>query len=97
MATTTLQIRRLGPVTWVLMDRAAQRNAFNPTMIAELTDVFRSLSQHPDDSRVVVLADEADTLAAWSEAWPAWSAVGDLWCGCLTERRKVLAEGFAAH
>lgn len=44
-----------------------------------------------------LLADEADTLAAWSEAWPAWSAVGDLWCGCLTERRKVLAEGFAAH
>jgi TorA maturation chaperone TorD len=43
-----------------------------------------------------LLAEEGETLAAWAEAWPAWSAVGGLWRACLDARRKALAEGFPA-
>lgn len=43
-----------------------------------------------------LLAEEGETLAAWAEAWPAWSAVGGLWRACLDARRKALAEGLPA-
>lgn len=67
MTATTLQIRRRGPVAWVLMDRAAQRNAFNPAMIAELTDAFRNLAAEADRARVAVLAGDGDIFSAGAD------------------------------
>jgi len=41
-----------------------------------------------------LLVAESDTLAAWSEAWPAWEPIGDLWRERLARQRALLAEGF---
>ena len=95
MATTTLQIHRVGSVTWVLMDRAAQRNAFNPTMIAELTDIFRTLSQHPDGSRVAVLAGEGDIFSAGADVdW--MRSMGTLGVAANITDAHLLADLFQA-
>lgn len=67
MAPSTLQIHRKGPAVWVLMDRATQRNAFNPTMIAELTEAFRSLAHDSGGARVAVLAGEGDIFSAGAD------------------------------
>jgi methylglutaconyl-CoA hydratase len=70
MTATTLTFRRQGPVAWVVMDRAAQRNAFNPAMIAELTEAFRGLAREADGARAAVLAGDGDIFSAGADvAW----------------------------
>jgi methylglutaconyl-CoA hydratase len=62
----TLRLDQDGSVATVTLARPEVHNAFHPTMIAELTDVFSTLAQ--DDSlRVVVLASEGKSFSAGAD------------------------------
>ena len=64
--TTTLRIERDGPVARVWLDRPEVRNAFNPTAIAELKQVFTELSS--DDSlRAIVLGGHGKAFCAGAD------------------------------
>ena len=43
MTLTTLRIAHRGPAAWIWMSRPAVHNAFDATLIAELTDTLRQL------------------------------------------------------
>ena len=66
MTTTThqtLRVTREGDVARVLLHRPDVRNAFNETMIAELTDVFEQLGA--DDSlRAIIFGGEGRVFCA---------------------------------
>ncbi|RIL11470.1 enoyl-CoA hydratase [bacterium] len=75
-ATTTIRVARDGPVSTIRLARPEQRNAFNPTMIAELTAAFRAAGAPADPEggadapRVVVLAGAGDVFSAGADlAW----------------------------
>jgi methylglutaconyl-CoA hydratase len=50
----TLEIDKQGPVVTVSLNRPEVRNAFHPSMIAELTEVFAALSQVSDVSAIIL-------------------------------------------
>jgi methylglutaconyl-CoA hydratase len=58
---TTLTIERKDPFLWCNLNRPEVRNAFNPEMIAELTDLAKHL---PADIRAVVLHGEGNVFCA---------------------------------
>lgn len=63
---TTLRFDKDGPVARVTLDRASVRNAFDETMIAELTDVTRVLGSD-DTVRVVVLTGAGEVFSAGAD------------------------------
>ncbi len=66
MSYTTLRIEREGPVARVTLDRPSVRNAFDETMIAELTEMTRELGTD-DAIRVVVLTGAGDVFSAGAD------------------------------
>lgn len=59
----TVRLERQGPVAQVVLNRPEVRNAFNPILIRELTEVFQSLAAAPD-VRAVVLRGEGKGFCA---------------------------------
>ncbi len=66
MTTTTLQVEIAHRVAVVWMAREKLRNAFNETMIAELTSTFRSLGAD-DGVRAIVLAAQGPAFCAGAD------------------------------
>jgi enoyl-CoA hydratase/carnithine racemase len=60
----TIRVERDGPTLRVTLARPERRNAFDETMIAELTEAFASVG----DARVVVLAGEGPAFSAGADA-----------------------------
>ena len=76
-ACTTLEVTRRDAVAWVLLNRPEVRNAFNATLIAELTALLRSLDADPG-VRAVVLAGAGSSFCAgadlnWMQQMAAFS------------------------
>lgn len=63
---TTLQIERRGACAWIWMNRPQVHNAFDETLIAELTAAFRSVDA-ADDVRVIVLAGHGKSFSAGAD------------------------------
>ena len=75
--TTCLTVTTQGPVARVTLNRPEVRNAFNETLIAELTGSFNALGQR-DDLRAIVLAAEGKAFCAgadlnWMQAMAGYS------------------------
>lgn len=66
MTLTTLRIERRGPAAWIWMSRPAVHNAFDETLIAELTDTLRQLDADPA-VRALVLAGEGRSFSAGAD------------------------------
>jgi len=64
--TQTLRIERVGAVARVWLNRPEVRNAFNETVIAELTQVFRAFSEDVG-VRVVILGGEGKAFCAGAD------------------------------
>jgi len=60
----TLRLEPRGPVTHVVLSRPAVRNAFNETLIDELTRTFQGL---PPGTRVAVLSGEGPVFSAGAD------------------------------
>lgn len=63
---TTLDIEKRGAAAWVWMDRADKHNAFDETLIAELTGVIRALNTD-EDCRVIVLGGRGKSFSAGAD------------------------------
>ncbi len=61
-----LELDRSGPVATVRLNRPELHNAFNPTMIAELTACFQGLAVDPL-ARVVVLTGAGRSFCAGAD------------------------------
>jgi methylglutaconyl-CoA hydratase len=69
MAYETLDIETSGPVATLWMNRPDRHNAFDETLIAELTGAVQSLALQPD-IRVLVLAGRGQSFSAGADlAW----------------------------
>ena len=66
MNTSTLRIERDGAVVHVRLNRPDVRNAFNDSVIAELTGAFRALSNEPG-VRAIVLGGEGKAFCAGAD------------------------------
>ena len=69
MTLQTLSIERNGPTAWVWMNRPDVHNAFDETLIAELTDTITALDAEPGVRALVLISSEpprcrANALAA---------------------------------
>jgi methylglutaconyl-CoA hydratase len=62
----TLKVEIAGPIATVTLNRPEVRNAFNETMIAELSAAFTALDTH-DDVRAVVLAANGKAFCAGAD------------------------------
>lgn len=62
----TIQLNQNGPVLTIALNRPDSHNAFNPTMIAELTAAFRELAGR-DDVRVIVLTGNGRSFCAGAD------------------------------
>jgi len=66
MSWKNVEIERKGPVAIVTMDRGEKKNAFNPTLIREMTEV--ALSFHGDqETQAVVLTGNKDYFSAGAD------------------------------
>jgi methylglutaconyl-CoA hydratase len=63
---STLKIDRRGAATWVWMNRAELHNAFDETLIAELTAAFAALDADPA-VRVIVLSGMGKSFSAGAD------------------------------
>lgn len=71
MSYTTIDARRDGPIEWLTLNRPDVRNAFNDTMIAELT-AWAAAVRQAADVRVVVISGAGKTFSAGADiAWMA--------------------------
>src|SRR4029453_5040840 len=66
MSYTTLKIERRGPAAWVWMNRPELHNAFDETLIAELTAAFTELDGDPE-VRAIVLAGVGKSFSAGAD------------------------------
>ena len=66
MSETPLRIERRGPVAWVILDRPAVHNAFDETLISELSRAATELGAD-GEARVVVLASEGPSFSAGAD------------------------------
>lgn len=64
--TTTLQIERRGPAAWLWMNKPEVHNAFDETLIAELTEVLQALDAD-GDVRAVVLCGRGKSFSAGAD------------------------------
>jgi len=62
----TLKMERRGAAAWVWMNRPELHNAFDETLIAELTDAFSALDRDPA-VRAIVLAGEGKSFSAGAD------------------------------
>jgi methylglutaconyl-CoA hydratase len=62
----TLKIERRGATAWIWMNRPEVHNAFDETLIAELTDAFAALDAD-DGVRAIVLAGEGKSFSAGAD------------------------------
>jgi methylglutaconyl-CoA hydratase len=62
----TLKIERRGAAAWVWMNRPELHNAFDETLIAELTETFGALDRDPA-VRAIVLAGEGKSFSAGAD------------------------------
>lgn len=62
----TLQIEQRGAAAWVWMNRPEVHNAFDETLIAELTEAFAALDRD-DSARVIVLAGAGRSFSAGAD------------------------------
>jgi len=62
----TLMIERRGAAAWIRMNRPAVHNAFDETLIAELTEALRTLDADPA-VRAIVLAGEGRSFSAGAD------------------------------
>ena len=68
----TIRVESTGAVTRVTLDRPDVRNAFNDSVVLELTEAFENL---PDTTRVVVLSGEGKAFCAGADlTWMKKSA-----------------------
>jgi methylglutaconyl-CoA hydratase len=67
MSGRTIEIERSGAVAWIWMNRPEVHNAFDPVMIAELTEAFVLLGASAD-VRVIVLAGRGKSFSAGADA-----------------------------
>ena len=92
-----INIRFEGPVAWLVLNRPDVRNAFNDTVIAELTQAFLMLGQR-DDVRCIVLAAEGVAFCAgadlnWMRRMADYSHAENLAdAGQLAEMLRVIYE-----
>jgi methylglutaconyl-CoA hydratase len=63
---TTLQVDRQDRVTWLWMNRADKHNAFDETLIAELTEALKRLDSEAT-TRVIVLAGRGRNFSAGAD------------------------------
>lgn len=69
MTYTVLEIETAGPVATIWMNRPDRHNAFDETLIAELTEAVEQLSAQ-DEIRVLVLAGRGPSFSAGADlAW----------------------------
>jgi len=66
MSYTTLKIEHRGPAAWVWMNRPELHNAFDETLIAELTAAFIALDRDAD-VRAIVLAGLGKSFSAGAD------------------------------
>lgn len=64
--TKTMELERQGPVAWLWMNRPESHNAFDATLIQELTDVLGVLDAD-EETRVVVLAGRGKSFSAGAD------------------------------
>jgi methylglutaconyl-CoA hydratase len=62
----TLKIERRGPSAWIWMNRPGVHNAFDESLIAELTDAFGALDAQ-EAIRVIVLAGAGKSFSAGAD------------------------------
>lgn len=62
----TIELTQNGPVLTVALNRPENHNAFNPTMITELTAAFREVGQR-EEVRVVVLTGNGRSFCAGAD------------------------------
>ena len=65
MTYLTLRLERRGPAAWIWMNRPEVHNAFDETLIADLTAAFAAVDADPD-VRAIVLAGEGKSYSAGS-------------------------------
>jgi methylglutaconyl-CoA hydratase len=63
---TTITIERTPPITRITLNRPEVHNAFNETLIAELTEAFESLRED-EATRVVILQGEGKSFCAGAD------------------------------
>src|SRR5258708_32774376 len=63
MAYSTLSLERRGPAAWIWMNRPEVHNAFDETLIADLTAAFAAVDADPN-GRAIVLAGEGKSFSA---------------------------------
>lgn len=63
---TTMKIERRGAAAWIWMNRPELHNAFDETLIAELTAAFEALDRDAS-ARVIVLAGEGKSFSAGAD------------------------------
>lgn len=84
----TLLIEHRGPAAWIWMNRAEVHNAFDETLIAELTDAFTALDRNPA-VRAIVLAGAGKSFSAGADLnWMKRQGVAPLQDN-LTDARKL--------
>ena len=66
MSASPLRIERRGPVAWIILDRPAVHNAFEETLIAELSRAAAEVGGD-GDVRVAVLASEGPSFSAGAD------------------------------
>jgi methylglutaconyl-CoA hydratase len=66
MNCTSLKIERRGVAAWIWMNRPELHNAFDETLIADLTQAFSALDRDAD-VRVIVLAGEGRSFSAGAD------------------------------
>jgi methylglutaconyl-CoA hydratase len=63
----TIRTERRGGILRILLNRPDVRNAFDETMIAELTAAFREAAESSEDLRAVLLAGEGPVFCAGAD------------------------------
>jgi methylglutaconyl-CoA hydratase len=66
MTYLTLRLERRGPAAWVWMNRPEVHNAFDETLIADLTAAFAAVDADRD-VRAIVLAGEGKSFSAGAD------------------------------
>ena len=90
MTFQTLRIEFRGPAAWVWMNRPDMHNAFDETLIAELTQAFAALDHDPA-VRAIVLAGEGKSFSAGADLnWMQRQGAAPLDTNLLDARKLAL-------
>jgi enoyl-CoA hydratase/carnithine racemase len=95
MSTGALEVRREGPVAWVVLDRPDRRNALSPAMWAALPGVLEKLDADPG-VRVIGLRGAGGVFSAGADIAEVFECLGEPGTGLprgglLTEAEAALA------